>query len=66
MATNSLDDMAEKLAAKQRKKIAYDKKELDDLTKQMPDPNDDLLVGKLKSKHQNFYHLSKITAALGD
>jgi hypothetical protein len=46
MATNSLDDMAEKLAAKQRRKIAYDKKELEDLTKQMPDPNDDLLIGK--------------------
>jgi len=52
MATNSLDDMAEKLAAKQRRKIAYDKKELDDLTKQMPDPNDDLLIGKYYLKQQ--------------
>jgi hypothetical protein len=50
MATNSLDDMAEKLAAKQRRKVAYDKKELDDLTKQMPDPNDDLLIGKFSKR----------------
>ena len=49
VAANSLDDLAEKQAAKQRKKRAYDKKELDDLTKQMPDPNDDLLIGTFSS-----------------
>jgi hypothetical protein len=64
MASSSLDDMAEKLAAKQRKKIAYDKKELDDLTKQMPDPNDDLLVGKFQLLVRQNVVFFSITALL--
>ena len=50
--------MAEKQAAKQRKKIAYDKKELDDLTKQMPDPNEDLLIGKFKPQAWKKHYLN--------
>lgn len=64
VAANSLDDMAEKQAAKQRKKIAYDKKELDDLTKQMPDPNEDLLIGTFSSHLVKGLSHVEITALL--
>ena len=46
LASSSLDDQAEKQAAIQKKKVAYDK-DLADLAKHMVDPNEDPLFGRL-------------------